>query len=113
MSLAPITETNFPDLNLVHRGKVRDLYDLGDTLLMVATDRISAFDVIMDDPIPAKGAVLTKVSLFWFDYLKDIVPNHLITTNVSSPRARCSPWYSRTPKGKTTGQFPSIAALIC
>nr|MBF0223222.1 phosphoribosylaminoimidazolesuccinocarboxamide synthase [Desulfobulbaceae bacterium] len=92
MSLEPVTETNFPDLKLIHRGKVRDLYDLGETLLMVATDRISAFDVVMDDPIPSKGEVLTRVSLFWFDYLKDIVPNHLITADVDQYPAECSPY---------------------
>lgn len=88
----PVTETNFPDLTLIHRGKVRDLYDLGDCLLMVATDRISAFDVVMADPIPSKGAVLTKLSLFWFDYLKDIVPNHLLTADVSQYPAVCAPY---------------------
>ncbi|MBA3016494.1 MAG: phosphoribosylaminoimidazolesuccinocarboxamide synthase [Proteobacteria bacterium] len=88
----PVTETNFPELTLVHRGKVRDLYDLGDCLLMVATDRISAFDVVMNDPIPSKGAVLTKLSLFWFDYLKDIVPNHLLTADVNQYPAICAPY---------------------
>jgi len=92
MTIAPVTETNFPDLKLLHRGKVRDLYDLGDCLLMVATDRISAFDVIMADPIPAKGAVLTQISLFWFDHLKDIVPNHLLTADVDRYPAVCAPY---------------------
>lgn len=77
-----ITETNFPDLKLVHRGKVRDLYEVEDKLLMVATDRISAYDVVMGEAIAGKGAVLTKLSLFWFDFLKDIVPNHLISAEV-------------------------------
>ncbi len=80
-----ITTTNCPKLNLVHRGKVRDMYAIpghDDKLLMVATDRISAYDVIMDDAIPGKGAVLTQLSLFWFDLLGDIVENHLITANV-------------------------------
>ena len=62
-----ILETNFSKLNRVKTGKVRDLYDLGDSLLMVATDRISAFDVIMPNPIPDKGKVLTQISLFWFE----------------------------------------------
>jgi len=88
----PVAETNFPALTLIHRGKVRDLYDLGDRLLMVATDRISAFDVVMADPIPAKGAVLTKLSLFWFELLKDIVPNHLLTADVSQYPAVCAPY---------------------
>ncbi len=63
-------------------GKVRDIFDLGDRLLMVASDRISAFDVVLPDPIPHKGEVLTKLSLFWFDLLADFVPNHLITADV-------------------------------
>lgn len=92
MNTQPVTETNFPGLQLIHRGKVRDLYDLGDSLLMVATDRISAFDVVMADPIPSKGAVLTKVSLFWFDYLKDIVANHLLTADVNQYPAACAPY---------------------
>lgn len=88
----PITQTNFANLQLLHRGKVRDLYAVEDHLLMVASDRISAFDVVMDDPIPNKGAILTKLSLFWFDYLKDIVPNHLITANVAEYPAACAPY---------------------
>ena len=70
------------DLKLVKRGKVRDIYDLGDTLLMVVTDRISAFDVVMPDQLPDKGIILTQISLFWFDIMKSIVPNHVITADV-------------------------------
>ncbi|KAG2227337.1 hypothetical protein INT45_004292 [Circinella minor] len=71
-----------PDLKLIARGKVRDLYEVDEkSLLFVATDRISAFDVIMTNPIPGKGKVLTQVSLFWFDLLKDVLPNHLITAD--------------------------------
>jgi phosphoribosylaminoimidazole-succinocarboxamide synthase len=84
-----VRETFFEDLNLVNRGKVRDLYDLGDSILMVATDRISAFDVILPDPVPGKGKVLTQLSLFWFDFLKDIVPNHLISANVDDYPEKC------------------------
>ncbi|MDO8964116.1 MAG: phosphoribosylaminoimidazolesuccinocarboxamide synthase [Coriobacteriia bacterium] len=65
------------------QGKVRDLYDLGDTLLLVASDRLSAFDVVLPDPIPFKGEVLTKLSLYWFDLLRDVVPNHLISADVA------------------------------
>ena len=65
------------------RGKVRDIYDLGDRLLLVATDRLSAFDVVLPDPIPFKGEVLTKLSLHWFDLLGDIVPNHLLSADVA------------------------------
>ncbi|MGH9600385.1 MAG: phosphoribosylaminoimidazolesuccinocarboxamide synthase, partial [Terracidiphilus sp.] len=68
---------------LLGRGKVRDLYAAGDALLLVATDRISAFDHVLATGIPGKGKILTQMSLFWFDLLKDIVPNHLITANVA------------------------------
>lgn len=87
-----VTETHFDNLDLIHRGKVRDLYEVDEKLLMVATDRISAFDVVMDDPIPNKGAVLTKLSLFWFDYLQDVIPNHLITADVDQYPAPCAPY---------------------
>ena len=76
-----ILQTEIPDCRPI-RGKVRDIYDLGDKLLLVATDRISAFDVIMANGIPDKGAVLTQLSLFWFDWLGDSVKNHLIDTAV-------------------------------
>ncbi|SHI54840.1 phosphoribosylaminoimidazole-succinocarboxamide synthase [Malonomonas rubra DSM 5091] len=78
-----ITQTNCPELKLVNRGKVRDIYDLGEHLLLVASDRISAFDVIMDEGIPQKGYVLTEISKFWFDQMSDLVPHHLISTEVS------------------------------
>ena len=92
MSESPVIKTEFKGLNLVHRGKVRDLYEVDDKLLMVATDRISAFDVVMDDPIPNKGKVLTELSLFWFDFLGDILPNHLITADVGKYPSACQPY---------------------
>ena len=73
-----ISQTDFAGLKLLARGKVRDIYDLGDRLLIVATDRLSAFDVILPTPIPDKGRVLTQLSLFWFDKLSGIVPHHVI-----------------------------------
>ncbi|KAI8069712.1 phosphoribosylaminoimidazole-succinocarboxamide synthase [Gongronella butleri] len=77
-----LVESHCPDLKLVARGKVRDLYEVDEkSLLFVATDRISAFDVIMKNAIPGKGKILTQLSLFWFDLLKDVLPNHLITAN--------------------------------
>lgn len=76
-----LIETNIPECKLLARGKVRDVYDLGDNLLFVATDRISAFDVILPTPIPRKGEVLTQLSIFWFDFLKDVIPTHFITAN--------------------------------
>ena len=77
-----ITQTNCPELNLITRGKVRDIYDLGEHLLIVASDRISAFDVIMDEGIPQKGYVLTQISKFWFEQMTDLIPHHLISTEV-------------------------------
>lgn len=80
---SPLLETHLPTLKPFKKGKVRDVYDLGDRLLVVATDRLSAFDVVLPTGIPGKGVVLTQVSLFWFDLLKDLVPNHVITADVS------------------------------
>ncbi|HKV27504.1 MAG TPA: phosphoribosylaminoimidazolesuccinocarboxamide synthase [Candidatus Acidoferrales bacterium] len=74
-----ISQTDFSGLKPLARGKVRDIYDLGDRLLIVATDRLSAFDVILPTPIPDKGRVLTQLSLFWFDKLADVVPHHVIS----------------------------------
>jgi phosphoribosylaminoimidazole-succinocarboxamide synthase len=76
---AVISQTDFPGLKLRARGKVRDIYELGDRLLIVATDRLSAFDVVLPTPIPDKGRVLTQLSLFWFNKLADVVPNHVLT----------------------------------
>jgi phosphoribosylaminoimidazole-succinocarboxamide synthase len=73
-----IRETHFSGITPAARGKVRDIYDLGDKLLIVATDRLSAFDVVLPTPIPDKGRVLTQLSLFWFNLLKDVVPNHVL-----------------------------------
>ena len=78
---AVVRETHLEGLD-IRRGKVRDIYDLGDRLLIVATDRISAYDVIMPTGIPDKGRILTALSLFWFDFLSDVTPNHVITTDV-------------------------------
>jgi phosphoribosylaminoimidazole-succinocarboxamide synthase len=81
--LAPvITEVDLPGIPLLRRGKVRDSFDLGDAMLMVATDRISAFDVVLPTPIPLKGIILTQLSRFWFEQTRDIVPNHLITASI-------------------------------
>ncbi|MBI9084325.1 MAG: phosphoribosylaminoimidazolesuccinocarboxamide synthase [Desulfobacterales bacterium] len=87
-----LMNTDFPKLDLKQRGKVRDIYDLGDALLMVTTDRISAFDVILPDPVPDKGKILTQISLFWFDIMSDLVPNHLITSDVDRYPEICRPY---------------------
>src|SRR5215813_10969671 len=78
-----LLQTDFPELTLHARGKVRDLYSLDDYLLFVATDRISAFDYVLGTGIPHKGRVLTQISLFWFDFLGELVPNHVITADIS------------------------------
>ena len=78
MNTPVVLETQLPGLTLQRRGKVRDVYDLGDTLLIVATDRISAFDYVLGSGIPDKGKVLTQLSAFWFERTKHIAPNHVI-----------------------------------
>jgi phosphoribosylaminoimidazole-succinocarboxamide synthase len=87
-----VSETNLEKLNLLQRGKVRDIYDLGDSLLMVATDRISAFDVIMPEPVPGKGKILNQISLFWFGRMASLVPNHVISGNVEDFPEVCQPY---------------------
>ena len=91
MTQPALYQTDLKGLKLVNRGKVRDLYDLGEYLLIVATDRISAFDVIMPNPIPGKGEILTKLSEFWFRQMADIIGNHLVTTDVDRFPAECRP----------------------
>jgi phosphoribosylaminoimidazole-succinocarboxamide synthase len=84
-------QTDIAGVGPRHQGKVRDIYDLGDRLLLVATDRISAFDVVMAEPIPDKGRILTKLSAFWFKHLDNLVENHLISMNVEDFPAACQP----------------------
>jgi len=95
-----VVQTELPELTLFQRGKVRDIYDLDDALLMVATDRISAFDVIMPTPIPDKGAVLTQISLFWFDVMSPLVANHVLTNDVSAYPEVCRP-YAESLEGRS------------
>ncbi len=89
-----ITQTNFPGLRLANRGKVRDIYDFGNALLIVATDRLSAYDVVMQEGIPFKGKVLTQISEYWFEQTKDIVPNHLLSTIVYDFPSDCKPYWN-------------------
>jgi phosphoribosylaminoimidazole-succinocarboxamide synthase len=100
MASQVVVQTDFKDLPLRGRGKVRDIYDLGDTLLIVATDRISAFDVVMPNPIPDKGMVLTQISRYWFEAVKDLIPNHLISTEVEDFPEVCRP-YREVLAGRT------------
>ena len=100
MSSSVISTTEFKSLTLKGRGKVRDIYDLGRHLLIVATDRISAFDVIMPNPIPDKGKILTQLSKFWFAQTRDIIPNHLISTEVDDFPKEVLP-YREALKGRS------------
>jgi len=111
MSVAPVVETTFTDLNLLRRGKVRDVYEVDqDRLLIVATDRISAFDSVSPTPIERKGEVLTALSRFWFAKLGHIVPHHLITTNIDDMpevvRKHASELRGRSMLVKRTEVFP-------
>ncbi len=93
-------QSDFPGLKLLSRGKVRDIYDFGDRLLLVASDRLSAFDVVLPTPIPEKGRVLTQLSLFWFELLADVVPNHLISARVEDYPAAAQP-YAAALRGRS------------
>ncbi len=92
MPISALTTTNYKDLKLFKRGKVRDVYEAGDHYVIVSTDRLSAFDVIMNEGIPEKGKILNRISKFWFDYTKDIIPNHLVSLNVEDYPAECKPY---------------------
>ena len=87
-----IQTTEFKDLNLIGRGKVRDIYSVKNYLLIVTTDRISAFDVIMPNPVPEKGIILNRMSAFWFDKMKDIIGNHIVSTNPAEFPEECAPY---------------------
>ncbi len=89
MAPTVMTSSEFPELKLIKRGKVRDVYEVNSHLLIVTSDRISAFDVVMDDPIPDKGEILTRISLFWFQELADLVENHLVATDPAEYPAAC------------------------
>jgi phosphoribosylaminoimidazole-succinocarboxamide synthase len=95
MSNEPVFETLFPALKMISRGKVRDIYDLGDSLLIVATDRISAFDVVMPTAIPDKGKILTQISRFWLGFLGDSIEHHLISTDAAAFPEVCRPYASQ------------------
>jgi phosphoribosylaminoimidazole-succinocarboxamide synthase len=95
-----INETDFEELKLLKRGKVRDVYDLGEHLLMVATDRISAFDVVMPNPVPDKGIILTQISLFWFDIMQPLIQNHVVAKDVKQYPEICQS-YSDALQGRS------------
>jgi phosphoribosylaminoimidazole-succinocarboxamide synthase len=84
-----ILKTDMPDIKFIRSGKVRDIYDLGNSLLLVASDRISAFDVVLPNGIPGKGKLLTRISIYWFRQMEDIIKNHIIATNVDDYPSQC------------------------
>ncbi|MGE5842173.1 MAG: phosphoribosylaminoimidazolesuccinocarboxamide synthase [Deltaproteobacteria bacterium] len=100
MSEAVLLKSELQDLKLIKRGKVRDVYELEDKLLIVASDRMSAFDVVMDDPIPDKGKILTRISLFWFGLLEGLVENHLLSADPRDYPAPCRK-YEDVLKGRS------------
>ena len=108
-----ITQTNFSGLKLVNRGKVRDIYDFGDALLIVATDRLSAYDVVMGQGIPFKGAVLTQISDYWFEQTSDIIPNHLISTIVYDFPSSCKPYWGDLENRATYVKKTRPLAIEC
>ncbi len=95
-----LSQTNYTGLKKISQGKVRDIYDLGENLLIVTTDRISAFDVVLPDPIPYKGYVLNQISAWWFRQMEDIMPNHLLTTDVRDFPPQCQA-YAEELEGRT------------
>jgi phosphoribosylaminoimidazole-succinocarboxamide synthase len=100
MNTDGLISTNFKGLKLQTRGKVRDIYEVDDYLLIVTTDRISAFDVVMPNPIPGKGEILTRMSVFWFERMKDIIENHLVSTDPLDFPQECRP-YEKELKGRS------------
>ena len=95
MSSNVLTKSDLEDIRLVKRGKVRDVYEVEEKLLIVASDRMSAFDVVMDDPIPDKGSILTAISLFWFKELAPVIENHLISSTPSEYPEVCRKYASQ------------------
>lgn len=111
--MAPLLETSLNGVSLVARGKVRDIYEVGGNLLIVATDRISAFDCILPAGIPRKGEVLNRISLFWFDYFRDVVPNHLITADAAQFGAGLQPWREQLTGRSVLVRRASMLPIEC
>lgn len=104
---------DLPGITKFKSGKVREVFDLGDTLLFVATDRLSAFDVILPDPIPDKGKVLTQISLFWFDFLSDICPNHVVTGDVGDYPEELAPHRNELAGRSMIGVKADVVPVEC
>jgi phosphoribosylaminoimidazole-succinocarboxamide synthase len=108
-----LLQTNMPEATLLARGKVRDIYSSGDQLLFIATDRISAFDCVLPAGIPNKGRVLTQMSIFWFDFLKDVVPTHFLTANVDEYPAVFQKYRDQLAGRSMLVRRASMAAAEC
>ena len=105
--------SNFPDLKLFKRGKVRDMFDVGEYYLMVATDRLSAFDVIMQQGIPNKGKILNRISKFWFDFLHDEIDNHIVSTDVNEYPEICQKYSSKLKDRSMLVKKAELIPLEC
>ena len=109
----PLLQTELPGIPLLARGKVRDIYDLGEQLLIIATDRLSAFDVVMPNGIPNKGRVLTAMSLFWFEQTKDLVENHLVTAEATAYPAALLPYSDLLAGRSMLVRWARVAPVEC
>jgi phosphoribosylaminoimidazole-succinocarboxamide synthase len=109
----PLLDIDLPGIKLFKKGKVRNVFDLGDSLLLVASDRISAFDSVMPNGIPDKGAILTQISLFWFEFTKKIVKNHVIESNVDRFPAALKPFKKLLEKRSIIGKKAELIPVEC
>jgi phosphoribosylaminoimidazole-succinocarboxamide synthase len=113
VSTAPVIKVELPGIKLFKRGKVRDVFDLGDKLLIVATDRISAFDSVIPTPIPDKGKILNMLSLFWFDHTKKIVDNHVVTADVKKYPKELQKYADILDKRSVIGRKAKLIEIEC
>ena len=113
MNAAPVIKVELPGLKLFKRGKVRDVFDLGDKLLIVATDRISAFDSVIPTPIPDKGKILNMLSLFWFDHTKKIIDNHIVTADVKKYPKELQKYADILDKRSVIGRKARLIEIEC
>lgn len=108
-----LLDIELPGIKLFKKGKVRNVFDLGDSLLLVASDRISAFDSVMPNGIPDKGKILTQISLFWFDFTKNLVKNHIIESNIDKYPAQLKPFKDKLEKRSIIGQKAKLIPVEC
>ncbi|MDD5382787.1 MAG: phosphoribosylaminoimidazolesuccinocarboxamide synthase [Candidatus Margulisbacteria bacterium] len=108
-----LLDIELPGIKAFKKGKVRNVFDLGDSLLLVASDRISAFDSVMPNGIPDKGAILTQISLFWFDFTKNIVKNHIIESDVNKFPAQLKPFKDKLAKRSVIGRKAKLIPIEC